>query len=65
MKSNVGNIDKILRIVLGVVIIVLGFVLHTWWGLVGVVLIATGFLNWCPIYAVLGLSTKPKADAQK
>jgi hypothetical protein len=64
MKTNVGNIDKILRIVLGIVVIVLGFVFQSWWGLIGVVLLFTGLLNFCPIYSIFGLSTKPKTEAK-
>ena len=64
MKTNVGNIDKILRIVLGIVVIVLGFVFQSWWGLIGVVLLFTGLLNFCPIYSIFGLSTKPKTESK-
>ena len=58
MKSNVGGIDRILRIVIGVALI--GLTLTGTigiWGWLGVVPLATGALGWCPPYAMLGFST--------
>lgn len=60
MKSNVGGIDRILRIVLGLVLI--GATLSGTvglWGWVGLVPLATGLFHFCPLYAVLGFSTCP------
>jgi hypothetical protein len=60
MNCNVGGIDKILRIVLGLVLISLIFILEgsgRWWGLVGVIPLATGLVNWCPVYLIVGLNT--------
>ena len=64
MKANVGGIDKILRIVAGVVLLALTFVLKTdqglWlWGLIGIVPLATGLIGWCPFYPLLGLNSCP------
>lgn len=63
MQTNVGNIDKIVRIALGAAILSLVFVgPETPFGWVGLVLIVTGFMNFCPLYSVLGFRTnKPKA----
>ena len=58
MQNNVGGIDKILRIVVG-----LGLVGATAagmlpvWGWIGVVPLATGLIGWCPAYPLLGMST--------
>lgn len=57
MKSNVGTIDRLLRIIVGLVIALLGVVFDNWWGLVGIVFIATGLLKICPIYLLLKIST--------
>ena len=58
MKSNVGGIDKILRIVIGLALISLVFVgPQTAWGWIGVPLVLTGFINFCPLYPLLGFST--------
>jgi len=58
MKSNVGGIDRILRIVVGLVLIGLT-VMGTLpvWGWIGVVPLATGLIGWCPPYAIFGWST--------
>ncbi len=61
MKKNVGNLDKWIRIVLGVALLSLLFIIPGGWrwiGLLGAVLIVTAFINFCPIYAIFGLSTK-------
>ena len=58
MKSNVGGIDRILRIVIGLVLI--GLTLSGTigvWGWVGVVALATGVIGWCPPYALLGFNS--------
>ncbi|MDA8110353.1 MAG: DUF2892 domain-containing protein [Betaproteobacteria bacterium] len=62
MKANVGRTDKVLRIVLGIVLLSLVFFLDgpaRWWGLVGLVPLLTGLFGYCPLYAVFGLSTCP------
>ncbi len=63
MKSNVGGIDRILRIIAGIAIIAAGFYFNSWWGLVGLILLATGLMRFCGAYRLLGLSTcKIKQD---
>jgi len=57
MKSNVGKTDKIIRIILGLVIIVLGIVIKSWWGIIGIILLITAFISWCPIYGICKIST--------
>ncbi len=49
MKTNVGNADRIIRFILGVAILALGFYFKSWWGTVGIVPIITGFLNFCDL----------------
>ncbi len=58
MKTNVGGIDRILRIVIGLVLIALT-VTGTigLWGWLGVVPLATGAIGWCPPYAIFGWNT--------
>ena len=61
MNPNVGSADRVIRIVAGLLLISLFFVLEgnaRWLGLVGVVLIATAAINFCPLYKILGLSTR-------
>lgn len=58
MKSNVGGIDRILRIVLGLVLIALAATGTVGlWGWIGIVPLATGAIGWCPPYALFGRST--------
>lgn len=60
MLSNVGGIDRILRIVVGLVLILLVFVgPQTPWGWVGLMPLATGLFRWCPAYRLLGMNTCP------
>jgi hypothetical protein len=62
MKLNVGSLDKVLRIVVGLGLLSLFFVLEgaaKWWGLVGLVPLGTGLIGFCPLYAILGLNTCP------
>lgn len=58
MKLNVGGIDRILRILVGVVLIGLAATGQVgWWGWLGVIPLATGIIGWCPPYAILGFNT--------
>lgn len=62
MKINVGNADRMVRIVVGIVLLALVFVLDgnaRWFGLIGIVPLATGLFRFCPVYALFGLSTCP------
>jgi len=60
MRLNVGGFDKLVRIVVGLGLLALVFVLQgsaRWFGLIGVVPLVTGLVGYCPLYSVLGLST--------
>lgn len=60
MKANVGGIDRILRIVIGLVLIALTVTGTIGvWGWIGIVPIATAAMGFCPLYTVLGMSTCP------
>jgi hypothetical protein len=62
MKMNVGLIDKVLRIIIGVVLIALAFTGTLGvWAYIGVVPLVTGLVGWCPLYSLLGTSTKKEA----
>lgn len=65
MKTNVGSVDRIVRLVLGVVIILLGIYFKSWWGIIGIVPVITGLLNFCPAYSLIGVSTKKKVETEK
>lgn len=60
MKANVGGMDRILRIVAGLALI--GLTLTGTigvWGWIGVVLLATSAVGFCPLYPLLGINTCP------
>jgi hypothetical protein len=58
MTRNIGTIDRIVRIIAGLALIALVFVgPQTPWGWIGLVLVGTALIGWCPPYALLGLST--------
>jgi hypothetical protein len=57
MTSNVGGIDKVLRIVAGVALIAWALMGGPIWAWLGVVLLATGLIGWCPAYPLLGMNT--------
>lgn len=60
MKINVGNMDRILRIVAGVILVTLAATgMFTPWGWIGVVPLLTGIFKFCPAYALLGMNTCP------
>ena len=60
MKANVGTIDRVLRIVVGLVLIGLAATGTVGvWGWIGVVPLATGLFKFCPAYAIFGLNTCP------
>ena len=68
MKANVGGIDKILRIVVGLGLLSLLFLLEgnsRWWGLIGLVPLATALINFCPLYAFLGINTGAAGEEKK
>ncbi|MBL8443406.1 MAG: DUF2892 domain-containing protein [Zoogloeaceae bacterium] len=60
MKSNVGGMDKIVRIVAGLVLIALAIMgIGAPWTYIGVVPLVTGLMGWCPAYTLLGMNTCP------
>ena len=60
MSPTVGGIDRILRIGAGIALLAaMAFGLIGWWGLIGVVPLATGLFRWCPAYPLLGMNTCP------
>jgi predicted RND superfamily exporter protein len=58
VKANVGQTERLIRGVVGVVIVAIGVVYQSWWGAVGLVPIVTALIGWCPPYALLGIDTR-------
>ena len=66
MKKNIGNVERAIRIVVG--IILLSFIVigpKTLWGLIGLLPLVTGYIGWCPTYALFGISTCKNEKSQK
>ena len=64
MKSNEGTVDRILRVLVGIIVLSLAFVgPKTPWAYLGLVPLLTGAIGFCPLYAILGINTcgVPKA----
>jgi len=57
MKCNVGGTERIIRISLGAIILLFGLYFRSWWGILGLVPLITGAIRYCPLSAVLGIST--------
>ena len=58
MKANVGSMDKVLRIIAGVLLIApaaTGYI--GVWGWIGIIPLATGLFNFCPLYSLIGIKT--------
>ncbi len=60
MTKNVGINDKIIRAILAAVVIALGIVFQSWWGLLGLLFLISIFTGNCPLYTVFGISTCKK-----
>lgn len=61
MTKNVGGIDRILRIVVGVALLAYAIAGpdtgYNMWGYIGIIPLATGLISWCPLYPILGIRT--------
>lgn len=61
LKRNVGGVDRILRIAVGLVLIALVFVgPKTPWGWIGIVPLVTGLMRTCPLYSLIGINSCPR-----
>jgi len=66
MKTNVGNLDRTLRVLFGIALLSLlyfGEEPLKWLGLIGIVPIATGLMRFCPLYPVFGINTCGKDES--
>ncbi|MDA8050387.1 MAG: DUF2892 domain-containing protein [Rhodospirillales bacterium] len=62
--KNIGSIDRVLRIIVGLGVISLVFWgPRTLWGWLGLIPLVTAVIGWCPLYAVLGIRTCPVKSA--
>lgn len=57
MKPNVGGTDRVIRVVVGIVLLAMGVYFKSWWGVIGIVPLLTATINWCPAYVPFGISS--------
>ena len=62
MNKNVGTLDKTIRLVVGVLIIVVGFMNESLLGAIGLIPILTASVSWCPLYSIIKIDTRCKND---
>lgn len=58
MKQNIGKTERIIRVVIGLIIIAVGAYFKSWWGAIGLLPIFTAASGWCGLYALFGISTR-------
>jgi predicted RND superfamily exporter protein len=57
MKRNIGKTDRIIRVLVGLIVITVGAYFKSWWGAIGLLPIFTAALGWCGLYTLFGIST--------
>lgn len=57
MLQNVGGADRVLRVIVGLAIGIAGLLAKSWWGLLGIIPLATAIFGFCPAYLPFGLKT--------
>jgi hypothetical protein len=63
MPRNIGSLDRIIRIIAGLALVSMVFIgPQTPWGWLGLVLIGTAAIGWCPPYSLLGINTCSASD---
>lgn len=63
MQMNIGGTDKVVRVLIGLALLSLLFLLNgqaRWFGLIGLVPLVTAFTGFCPLYTLVGVNTCPK-----
>ena len=62
-KKNIGKIDRIIRVVVGIILVGnVFYALHHPIGWLGVILIVTGIVGICPLYSIIGINTRPLSE---
>ena len=57
MKCNIGKTDRIIRVLIGLIVVAVGVYLKSWWGAIGLVPLFTAAIGWCGLYTLFGMST--------
>lgn len=59
MQKNIGGVDKTIRILVGIALIIWAVLNGPVWAWIGILPLATGLFSWCPAYTLLGIKTCP------
>ncbi|HAH25972.1 MAG TPA: DUF2892 domain-containing protein [Prolixibacteraceae bacterium] len=62
MRPNVGSTDRVIRIVIGLGIAIGGVIFESYWGLIGVVILATGVYRFSLVYKLLNITTNKEVE---
>ncbi|MCC6472470.1 MAG: DUF2892 domain-containing protein [Burkholderiales bacterium] len=65
MPANLGSFDRLIRVLSGLALLCMAVLLQgaeRWWGAVGLLPLASGLAGWCPVCAVLDISTRDDSD---
>jgi hypothetical protein len=66
MKPNIGKVERVVRILVGVGVLSLAFVgPRAPWAYLGILPLVSGLVGWCPPYALLGISTAPNSHLDR
>lgn len=57
LKKNVGYLDSVIRTIIGAIVIIVGFYLDSFWGLLGLLLVFSGALSFSLVYRIMKIST--------
>jgi len=60
MKKNIGTVDRVFRVIVGLGLIAFGLIYHNWLGAIGAVPLLTALIGFCPLYCPLGINTTGK-----
>ena len=60
MKVNIGSTDRVLRLAIGMLILIAGMVTGGWWAFIGLIMVLTSAIRFCPAYTLIGFSTCEK-----
>lgn len=64
MTKNLGKLDRTLRVILGLALIIYGVLNSSWIGAIGLIPLLTAIIAWCPLYCPLKIKTCSKENCQ-
>ena len=62
MKCNIGKTERLVRIAAGLLLAAVGIISYWIWAFLGVALLVSAIIGWCPVRATLGLSSCPEEE---